>query len=310
MSSLPPTAQSNINQVCVQPPQKVHLQVLSVQIHSQGNLVNTYAVLDPGSDSTLIRKDLADCLQIVGEACRLYINTVGNDVTTQNLHRVSSGFSSKVQPDPFMVHGTWVIDKLNIPSFKFSKKRVVEQWNHLSDVDLPELEEHRRPREPLSSLPPTAQSNINQVCVQPPQKVHLQDLSVQIHSQGNLVNTYAVLDPGSDSTLIRKDLADCLQIVGEACRLYINTVGNDVTTQNLHRVSSGFSSKVQPDPFMVHGTWVIDKLNIPSFKFSKKRVVEQWNHLSDVDLPELEGGDVMILIGSDMAHLLIHLEVR
>ncbi|KAL9974311.1 hypothetical protein ACROYT_G011332 [Oculina patagonica] len=59
---------------------------------------------------------------------------------------------------------------------------------------------------------------------------------------------------------------------------------------------------------MVHGAWVINKLNIPSFKVSKKRAVEQWNHLSDVDLPELEGGDVMILIGSDMAHLLIHLE--
>ena len=37
---------------------------------------------------------------------------------------------------------------------------------------------------------------------------------------------------------------------------------------------------------------------------------EQWTHLSDVDLPELEGCDVMILIGSDMAHLLVHLEVR
>jgi len=61
---------------------------------------------------------------------------------------------------------------------------------------------------------------------------------------------------------------------------------------------------------MVHGAWVIDKLNIPSSKVSKKRAAEQWNHLSDVDLPELEGGDVMILIGADMAHLLIHLEVR
>ena len=29
----------------------------------------------------------------------------------------------------------------------------------------------------------------------------------------------------------------------------------------------------------------------------------------DVDLLELQGGDVMILIGPDMAHLLIHLEV-
>ena len=43
---------------------------------------------------------------------------------------------------------------------------------------------------------------------------------------------------------------------------------------------------------------------------SKKATMAQWGHLSDVDLPELEGSDVMILIGSDMAHLLIHLEVR
>ena len=61
---------------------------------------------------------------------------------------------------------------------------------------------------------------------------------------------------------------------------------------------------------MVHGAWVIDKLNIPCFKVSNKRVAQQWNHLSDVDLPELDGGDVMILTGADMAHLLIHLEVR
>ena len=46
------------------------------------------------------------------------------------------------------------------------------------------------------------------------------------------------------------------------------------------------------------------------FQGLEKRVAQQWNHLSDVDLPELDGGDVMILIGADMAHLLIHLEVR
>ena len=32
--------------------------------------------------------------------------------------------------------------------------------------------------------------------------------------------------------------------------------------------------------------------------------------LIGVGLPEIDGGDMMILIGADMAHLLIHLEVR
>ena len=162
----------------------------------------------------------------------------------------------------------------------------------------------------MSSSSPSVQSNINQVCVQPQQKVLLQVLPVQMHSQGNLVTTYAVLDPGSDSTLIRKDLADRLQLVGETHRLNINTAGNEATAKTLDRVSFSLSSKDQPDPVMVHGAWVIDKLNIPSSKVSKKRAAEQWNHLSDVDLPELEGGDVMILIGAHMAQLLIHLEYR
>ena len=170
--------------------------------------------------------------------------------------------------------------------------------------------ENARNPEPVSNSLPIVQTNINQVCFQPQRKVLLQVLPVRIHSQGNTVDTYAVLDPGSDSTLIRKDLAERLQLVGETYRLNINTVGNEATTQNLDRVSFSLSSKEQPDPVMVHGAWVIKKLNIPSFKLSKKRTVEQWNHLSDVDLPELQGGDVMILIGADMAHLLIHLEVR
>lgn len=110
VSTSSPTIQSIINQICVQPQQKIRLQVLPVQIHSQGNLVTTYAVLDPGSDSTLIRKDLTDRLQLGGQTHRLDINTVSNETTAKNLDRVSFSLSSKDQPDPVMVHGAWVID--------------------------------------------------------------------------------------------------------------------------------------------------------------------------------------------------------
>ena len=76
MSSLSPTPQGNINQVSVQPQRKVLLQVLPVQIHSQRNLISAYAVLDLGRDSTLIRKEIAEHLQLDGECYQLDINTV------------------------------------------------------------------------------------------------------------------------------------------------------------------------------------------------------------------------------------------
>ena len=39
-------------------------------------------------------------------------------------------------------------------------------------------------------------------------------------------------------------------------------------------------------------------------------MTEQWDHLLIIDPPVLNGSDVKLLIGSDMAHLLIHLGVR
>ena len=41
----------------------------------------------------------------------------------------------------------------------------------------------------------------------------------------------------------------------------------------------------------------------------KRAGIEQWSHLSGIDLPDLDGSEVMLLVGSDIAHLLIHLDV-
>lgn len=75
-------------------------------------------------------------------------------------------------------------------------------------------------------------------------------------------------------------------------------------------MSFNLSCKDHPEQVLVRGAWVIDKLNIPSAKVSKKGAAERWSHLSSVDLLELDGSNVTILIRSDMAHLLVHLDVR
>ena len=74
-------------------------------------------------------------------------------------------------------------------------------------------------------------------------------------------------------------------------------------------MSFSLSSQAHPQPVSVQGVYVIDRLNIPSVKVSKERVTEEWNHLLNIDLPELDGSDVKVLIGCDMAHLLTHLDV-
>ena len=84
-----------------------------------------YAILGPGTDWILIKKDLANHLQFVGEAYQLSLNTVGNDTKTQRSSRVNFSLWSKDRPEPVAV--------------EVSKKAANEKWSHLSAVDLPEL---------------------------------------------------------------------------------------------------------------------------------------------------------------------------
>ena len=50
-------------------------KVLAVQIHSPCGVVHTYAALDAGSDSTIIRRDLADHLRLSGETHQTSLNS-------------------------------------------------------------------------------------------------------------------------------------------------------------------------------------------------------------------------------------------
>ncbi len=156
----------------------------------------------------------------------------------------------------------------------------------------------------------TMEVNSNQVSTQLPGCVSLQVLPVFIHSDGEIVKTLAVLDAGSDSTLIRKDLADRLGLNGDMHHVRVNTVESDTTSHNLKRVAFKMTSEDHPEPVDVDGAWVVTKLKIPKYDIAGEDVAGFWSHLEDVKLPDLGEGEVQILIGADMAHLLCHLDVR
>ena len=155
-----------------------------------------------------------------------------------------------------------------------------------------------------------SRSNVNQVKVQPFKRVALQILPVKVRGSNATISTYAVLDAGSDSTLIRKDLADELQLDGDMHQPELTTVGSDPTSNEFKCVSFELSSDSHPTSISVDGAWVISNMDIPVFQYSKERASSRWKHLEGIDLPDLRGDGVKLLIGSDMAHLLLHLDTR
>ena len=62
--------------------------------------------------------------------------------------------------------------------------------------------------------------------------------------------------------------------------------------------------------FDVNGVLVVDHLNVPEKKMNLQELQQNWPHLSDFKLTEVAGTQVTLLLGSDVAELIVPLEIR
>ena len=62
--------------------------------------------------------------------------------------------------------------------------------------------------------------------------------------------------------------------------------------------------------FDVNGVLVVDHLNVPEKKMNLQELQQNWPHLSDLKLTEVAGTQVTLLLGSDVAELIVPLEIR
>ena len=132
--------QASINNTFSQRNQKVgnitFLQVIPVKISNSSETLEVNALLDSGSDVTLITTKIADQLQLKGEMRRLNIsNTISKSVTVKS-KLVNFSISSRHHPEHLQVHNAWVVDTLNLPPQKISKQEIQSRWPYLSKIPL------------------------------------------------------------------------------------------------------------------------------------------------------------------------------
>ena len=60
----------------------------------------------------------------------------------------------------------------------------------------------------------------------------------------------------------------------------------------------------------VNGVLVVNHLNVPQRKVKLRELQEKWPHLSDMELTEVAGTQVTLLLGSDVAELIDPLKIR
>ncbi|KAF4530950.1 hypothetical protein B566_EDAN018985 [Ephemera danica] len=155
--------------------------------------------------------------------------------------------------------------------------------------DVPYLERLREPKNLQCASTSITEGN---------RSVRLGFIPVRLIGPNDVVDTYAFLDNGSDSTLIDKRLAKRLGLTVNACQLNISTLHGTRQTEcgdtSLELLSLSSDVSIDLDRVFVVERLPFNKINNPSTD------VSGWSHLSDLALHHLPDDSVGILLGCDV----------
>ncbi|KAF0292281.1 hypothetical protein FJT64_009708 [Amphibalanus amphitrite] len=121
--------------------------------------------------------------------------------------------------------------------------------------------------------------------------------------------TNALLDLGSQITLITDDLCDRLGISGPTDKLVLSTLSGTQTTTS-RRVSLAVEA-VGGDgrAHRIRNAQTTPTLNVSAKAMDCTVAKEKWPHLADLDLPSATHGPVEVLLGTDVIELIVPREV-
>ena len=137
-------------------------------------------------------------------------------------------------------------------------------------------------------------------CSREPTDVLLCVLPIRISAKGKSVDTLALLDNGSQLSLIRKGVAKKLDLRGQK---------EDPSFGNFHgfdpkipvtRVKFLISSFENSCSFSVNEAYAIETLNINTNSMDAESLKRNYGHLSDLPLPYTDKRDVTVLIGMNI----------
>ena len=146
-------------------------------------------------------------------------------------------------------------------------------------------------------------SNINKVAL-------LKIVPVILFNENKEIKTNALLDSGSDVTLISENLAKKLQLEGNLLNLNVSNALTKDTNVDCKSVTLTVSSLAKNFSRGEVEAYVVKELNINSAKYNILEMKEKYPYLKDIYFPSLQHSDVGILIGQNNADLLLENEHR
>ena len=143
--------------------------------------------------------------------------------------------------------------------------------------------------------------------VRPKSKASLGTLPLIVKSQGRQKRIYALVDSGSNTTLLRRDLADALGVSGPVSPYKVNTLTGTATHEEQVKVELELCDASEENHVFVTAL-TVPEINIvvdpPVSAFAK------FDYLKDVPVSEVESSNVDLIIGTDCPEMFWTLEER
>ncbi|CAB3995709.1 nek6 si:ch211- NIMA (never in mitosis gene a)-related kinase 6 [Paramuricea clavata] len=116
---------------------------------------------------------------------------------------------------------------------------------------------------------------------------------------GRKVETYALLDSGSEVSLCDRRLINKLGLDGVEKQFTLTTLNEEKQYRNGLEVNLEVSNLNNEHSISLEGVWSVEALPVSSKAIPVEEDLKKWTHLSDLEFPRIETEDVMLLIGAD-----------
>lgn len=140
-------------------------------------------------------------------------------------------------------------------------------------------------------------------------RVLLKIVPVVLRHGQHTLNTFAILDDGSERTMLLPAAAKILGLTGIPEDLPLRTVRYDI--QMLHGRNVSFSVSAATNPGLQHkieGAFTADSLNLAHHTYPVDQLQRKYKHLQGIPVPALKRVEPLLLIGSDQPHLITPIE--
>lgn len=133
----------------------------------------------------------------------------------------------------------------------------------------------------------------------------LKVVKVLLYNGRRTMETYAVLDDGSERTIVLQTAVQQLKLTGTPELLPLQTIQQCHTELEGSSVSFEVSSVFKPKRrFAIHNAFTATGLCLAEHNYPVSALQKAYRHLKNLPLPPVERVQPLLLIGSDMPHLL------